>query len=272
MKGEIRKLNLKPKTLDNTIVKDGLQAVSLLNNKESYYLVGGIASQSYLPTICRRPTSDIDFSIVKPLSYNDFREMVKPLEEYLGDFGYKTYFKKNSRSYCLDFENLTGEQMCLEFARRNEKCFEKNKKRLQREFDNANMKIVEERDTRYRVACPEDIAIPKLVRSIGALNRNPDFKNFIPKKGKIKSLSEDIIKEQLGGIEELRKISMENKYDQSLFDRLRFISDIYDIRILSEITGFNENYWNRAVEGFDNTLNSDSLSLIESLLPFQLFN
>ena len=50
----IRKLNFLPRTLDESIVIDGLEAVSFL--KEPCYLVVGIATQSYLPTTCRRPT------------------------------------------------------------------------------------------------------------------------------------------------------------------------------------------------------------------------
>lgn len=273
MEGEIKKLRFKPKTLDNTIVKDGLQAVSILNEKEPYYLVGGIATQSYLPSKCRRPTSDIDFSILRPLNYEDFKQVIAPVDEYLRDSGYKGEVRKGPRSYCLDIETLSGESICLEFARRNDNCFGRNKERLEREFHNANMKIVEGRDSRYRVAKPEDIAVPKLVRSVGALKRNSNLKEFIPRVAHIKPLSDDYIKEQLSAIEDLRNLSMENIQDSLLFDRLRFTSDIYDVRMLSETTGFNEDYWNKTIEGFDKTFaHGDGILLARSILPFNSKN
>ena len=85
MAGEVKKFNFKSRTLDDASVRDGLEAVSVLNGKEPYFLVGGIATQSYLPTSCRRLTSDIDFGLVRPLYKGDFREFVAPIQEYLQD-------------------------------------------------------------------------------------------------------------------------------------------------------------------------------------------
>ncbi|MBW6442182.1 hypothetical protein K0A97_00145 [Patescibacteria group bacterium] len=75
----IRKLNFLPRTLEDKIVKDSLEAINELKNKEPIYLVGGMSVQSYLSHKYHRPTSDMDFSYVGPLSYPDFRIMVKPV-------------------------------------------------------------------------------------------------------------------------------------------------------------------------------------------------
>jgi len=83
MTGEVRKFNFRARTLDDSVVRDGLESISVLNGKEPYFLVGGVATQSYLPTRCRRPTSDIDFALVRPLSKPDFKEMITPVREYL---------------------------------------------------------------------------------------------------------------------------------------------------------------------------------------------
>ena len=124
----IAKLSFKPRTLEDPIVLDGLSAISLL--KEPLYLVGGVATQSYLPTSCRRPTADVDFSIVRPFNYGDFKLMISPAEEFLRDKGYQTKTKKRSTSYSLDVSSLDHEGLCLEFSRRNVQSFERNKKKI----------------------------------------------------------------------------------------------------------------------------------------------
>ncbi len=267
-KGEIRKLSFLPRTLDESIIKDGLVAASLLNDLEPYYLVGGIATQTYLPTSCRRPTSDIDFSLVRPLThYEDFKTMVKPIMEYLLDTKHSVETKKRSRAYCLDVTNSSGDSLTLEFARRNDQNFNKNKVRLSRELENANNKILEERDCTYRVASTEDIAVPKLVRAIGSLKRNEYFNKYIPEK--IEPMDDERVKKQLTKINEIREEAMINLADFELAEKLRFLSDLYDIRILSEIAGFNEKYI-RQVENDWDVLREDSKEkdkLMKSLLP-----
>lgn len=268
MVGEIHKFRFNPRTLDDKIVKDGLESASLLS-KEPYYLVGGIATQSYLPTSCRRPTSDIDFSIARALTkYADFKQMTKVMIEYLKDIGYSIETKKRSRAYSLDItDNETSDSLALEFARRNEQNFEKNEKRLMRELENANSKIVEDRGSTYRVARQEDIVIPKLVRSIGSLRRNPDFIKYLPKT--IEPLSDEKIARQLSKIMDLREEAMINISNPGLAEGLRFISDLYDIRILSEIMGFNPDYL-ELVENewdvFNKNLNERN-RLVRALLP-----
>ena len=69
----MKKATLTPKTIDEDIIKDILCSVGTLDDKiytrDQYFLVGGIGVQGYLPTSCRRPTSDVDLAIMKPINY-----------------------------------------------------------------------------------------------------------------------------------------------------------------------------------------------------------
>ena len=246
--GESKKLCLSPKTLDDVVIKDGLEAVTVLNGKEPYFLVGGIATQSYLPTRCRRPTSDIDFALVRPLSKPDFRQMISPVQEFLHDMGYKSSLKvaNASRSYPLYFwkPEKDCDVSCIEFVRRNREKFQEHEPRLKREYENSKQKIVEGRKAICLVCSPEDIAIPKLVRSINSLGRNPGFIDLIPSR--LEPLSEKEIGETIEILNQFRVEAMTNPGDPYLAERLRFVSDIYDMRILSEITGFNKDYFAKA--------------------------
>lgn len=248
-KGEVRKFEIKPLTLDDTLTRDGLESISTLTSREPYYVVGGIAAQSYLPTSCRRPTSDIDLSIVRPLNYEDFKGIVKPVVEYLLDNHYSVQTKKHSRSFDLDVENKEGERLLIEFSRRNKKSFENSKKKLERELENSKRKIVEAGESTYVVATPEDIVVPKLARSVNSLVREPELKKLLPKE-KI-NLSEEYIKVRLNLINRFREDAMISPGDLRLAEELRLISDIYDIRILSELAGINIDYFYESAKDWD---------------------
>ncbi len=272
MKGKVRKFNFRARTLDDDIVKDGIEAIGVLNGKEPYFLVGGIASQSYLPTKCRRPTSDIDSALVRPLSKPDFRIMIIPVREYLHDMGYDTLprISNRSRSFALYVSKSYDEgenSLCLEFMRKNKKNFKKHKDRLEREYNNTKKKIMEERKTIYRVSSPEDIAVPKLVRLINSVQRNPKFIQQIPTK--LESLSGKTIKKRLEVINAIRSEAVSNPGDPYLAEKLRFFSDIYDIRILSELTGFNPEYFNRAEQDWYDIKKNQELrkKIFSAILP-----
>jgi len=243
VKGEVKKLKISPLTLDDKFVREGLNAVSTLTNKEPYYLVGGVATQSYIPTTCRRPTSDIDCSIVKPLNYQKFKEIAKPVIEYLKDYGYCVETRQRSRSFNLDVEKKDGKRLLIEFSKRNNQSFEKSKKRLERELENAKRKIVEKGEGTYVVSAPEDIIVPKLVRSVNSLTRNPQFRNNIPRKT---ILSNKDVQNRLEKINNFREYAMMTPTDLEFAEELRFVSDIYDIEILSITAGINGEYFKKA--------------------------
>lgn len=270
MKGEVRKLKIRPLTFDDILVKDGLEAISTLTNREPYYLVGGMAAQSYIPSRCRRPTSDIDLSVVRPLNYEDFKSFSKPVAEYLLDNGYNVQTRKRPRAFVLEIENIEGDKMLVEFSRRNKKSFDNSKKKLERELENSRRKIMETKKSTYVVVAPEDIMVPKLARSVNSLGRRPELKKDIPKE--IMSLSDDYVRRRLNFINRFREDAMLSPGDLELAEELRFISDIYDIRILSEICGINVDYfydsandWN--ILSREITLEKEKNILYNSTLP-----
>lgn len=242
------KIDYKPRILDDRFVKDGLCAVSTLDDNPSTerhaFVVGGMATQSYLPTSTRRETADIDLAVLRPLSYAEFKDFSGSVQEYLADQGYSVTTGKGSRAYHLYFEK--GGQACVvEFARRNKNNFKRIAKRLEREMENSRSKVVEGRESTYRVSSPEDIVIPKIVRGIGSLKRNPSFGRHVGSQ--FKRMSDKQIQRELQKIQELRQEAVIHVGDPSLAERLRFVSDAYDVRILSEVAGFNENYLETAM-------------------------
>lgn len=268
VKGEVSKFQFRPLTIDDNLTRDGLEAVGTLVKKEPCYIVGGIATQSYLPTTCRRPTSDIDLSVVRPLNYVDFKTMVKPVEEYLKDYGYEIKEKKHSRAYKLEVTSENHDlKLLIEFSRRNQKSFEKSRSKLERELKNVRNKIVEGRHSTYTVASVEDIVVPKLARSINTILRRSELKRHIP-KDKMSS-STEYMQRRLKFISEVRKEAMLEPTDLELAEKLRLVSDIYDIRILSEVVGLNEEYFLKVCKDWDRAFKKDAkeLSFLKSILP-----
>lgn len=247
----MKKLQNSERTIDDPIIKEGLCAVGTLEDspdtKGLYFLVGGIGVQSYLPTSCRRPTSDLDIAVLRPLNYEDFKTFSRNIATYLQDKGYSVNTRKGQRYYVLGFESSDGDSCMIEFARRNPQNFEKVAKRLEREERHSRIKLVEGRDASYRVAGTEDIAVPKLVRCVNSFSRNPRFEADVSKR---KTLSIEEIQKQLRRIAELREKARSSD-NPEFAEELRFVADLYDIRILSEITGYNEHYLRTAASEWD---------------------
>jgi len=242
------KLDYSPRTLDDKIIKDGSCAVATLSDnlssRDLYFVVGGTATQSYLPTKCRRPTSDIDLAILANLSYADFKSFAKPVFEYLKDKRYEVNTRKAQRAFCIDFADNERNASVIEFARHSEKTYKGKEKILQRERAHAKSKIIEGTTSTYIVSSPEDIVIPKLVRSVSSLKRNKFFETRI---NGMKKLSEEEIASRLKEIEDLRLEALINPGDVRNAEILRFVSDLYDIRVLSELAGINIGYAKEAV-------------------------
>lgn len=267
----MKKFSFKPRTLDEAIVKDALCAVSTLDSKpetkDCFFVVGGVAVQSYLPTKCRRPTCDIDLAILRPLSYADFKNFSKLTQDYLKDNGYEIDLRKEHSSYHILFSK-EGNAGVIEFARKSTNNFEDSAKRLDREFRNSRLKVIEGRASTCRFSSPEDIVVPKLVRDIGSLKRNRDLMNEMH-TGNISPLVDADIKKYLKKIDELREQAIIHIGNPDLAERLRFVQDTYDIRILSGVVGFNKDYLENAMSEW-NVLNEHSLerdTLVYSLLP-----
>ncbi len=240
------KLKFEARTLDEDIVRDGLCAVAALDNssvsRQMAFLVGGIATQSYLPSSCRRPTSDMDLAVRRSLTYSEFRNFAKEAVTWLQDNGYSTAVAKGHNAYNLTFYDPdTHQASVIEFARRNAQNFGRIQTRLTREYQNARNKVVEERDARYTVSSPEDIVVPKILRGIGSLKRHPAF-FYLLSSGEAFPITSGDVEKNLQKIRALRGEAVIHIGDPDLCERLRFESDLYDVRLLAEVIGFNPDY------------------------------
>ncbi|MEM4605417.1 MAG: hypothetical protein QW103_00035 [Candidatus Pacearchaeota archaeon] len=267
----MEKTKYRAKTIDDLFVVEGLCAVSQLEKeqktKETWFIVGGMATQSYLPSFCRRPTSDIDLALLKPLTYSDFKDYCKPIKEYLQDRGFLVEERKGHNAYILIYENKEEEKGIIEFARRNEKNISRIIKRLEKEMENSRIKLIEGRNEVYRVSSPEDIVSPKIVRGIRTLRDYEELKEYLDTPY---PLTNERITEDLRKIEEIRSEARLLEGDLSLAARLRFVSDIYDIRVLSELTGFNKEYLKESLNRWENIKGEtpEKKILFEKILPF----
>jgi len=255
----MRKVEYNRHLIDDEIMKEGLCAASALEDRQisraMSYVVGGVAVQSYSPTSCRRPTVDIDLSVLRPLRRPEFAEFSGAAMEFLRDSGYDVEMKKGHNSYQLIYskplENGNGKDVAvLEFARRNDTNFDRVSNRLNREYEMARDKIVEGSNITYKVCSPEDIAVPKIVRGVGSLRRHPEFCRYI-ESGKFVPLSAETIAGELMKIAELRDEAVMHVGDPKRAETLRFVSDLLDVRVLSETTGFNEQYLRESISSWE---------------------
>ena len=99
----MEKLRFKGRTLDDNIAKDALAATSALekNSKtpNTCFTVGGFATQSYLAREDRRETADLDFAVLLPMDYDDFRDYSTSIRNTLNKLGYQCEMKKSSNIY-----------------------------------------------------------------------------------------------------------------------------------------------------------------------------
>lgn len=243
-----RKRYFGPATLWDEKLKDGVIAVSYLSenpaSRDNYFVVGGIATQSYLPKTLRRETSDIDLAITTPLTFSEFKKFSKTSAEYLNSRGYDIKLKKDQNAYQIIYKkgNESGifDTYIIEFARRGKAYCEREKKRLEKEILNSREKPIEGTDLAYRVSSPEDIIIPKFVRSIGGLERYPDLKRYLDGFSGERSKS---LGRNLGLIRSLREDVLLRMGEIEACERLRFVSDAFDIRALFNTTGINSQYF-----------------------------
>lgn len=259
------------KTLDDESIRDGLSSVATLTNHskygELYFVVGGIATQSYLPSQCRRPTADIDLAILMPLNREEFNKISEPVADNLASEGYNISVKKARRAFCLEYSGDNGTNF-ISFPRHNQHSFENLEDILFREIKNSRTKIVEERIDSYVVASPEDIIIRKLSRAVNRLDRNSKFERYV---ASMSGLNLEQVKAKLKEMEDMR-INLEREYNPEEAERLRFLSDLHDIRLLSEIAGMNKAYFSEAIEDWKALTehSNERDMIIRSVLPNRL--
>ncbi|RMD67448.1 hypothetical protein D6817_01595 [Candidatus Pacearchaeota archaeon] len=220
-----------------------------------------------MPSSCRRATSDIDLAVVEPLSYSRFNRFASPIADWLQAHGYSARFEKAHATNRLVY-GAEGETMVIEFPRKSERNFAKKAKNLEREFEHSRKKLVEERGATYRVVSPEDIAAPKLARCTTYLELDDSLCRYI-EGVKPSPLSDAEVRCMLDEIEYLRARADLFPDDKLLATKTRFLSDIFDVRLLSESAGFNERYFERAIRSWDNIVKHPASArlLLNYLLP-----
>ena len=129
--------------------------------------------------------------------------------------------------------------------------------RLNEEFANTRQKMIEGTNITYRVSSPEDIAIPKLVRCLSSLRRNPSFSeyfNFL--EGNLDTAKKAELKKTIA---DLREDAAVDLGDATLSEELRFASDLYDVRLLSQTAGFNVPYLEKSSSRWDNLVPKNAM-------------
>lgn len=271
----MRKAYFEPKTLGDVEMKDGVTAVSYLSenpsSRDSYFVVGGVATQSCLPEPYRRGTSDIDLALIVPLGFKEFKEFSKPSVDYLASKGYEVDLRKGQSSYQVIYSKKERDSnipraFLIEFARRSKEYISNRSKRLEREISNARDKIIDGTDLTFRVSSPEDIIIPKIVRGIGSLDRNPNFEEYL---SLFRGQESKKINRNLKIIKGLRDEVVLNPGNPSSCEKLRFVADSFDIRALSQITGVNPGYFGIAMNDWSKmtTPSKERDTLRSILLP-----
>lgn len=271
----MKKLELPYRTLDEQIVKDGLTAVAHLEDaslsRGNYIVVGGVAVQSYLPTNCRRPTADLDLAVGMPLTYEGFKAFSAPVAEYMQDQGYKCSTRKGSRAFGVFVqEEGAGSSLLIEFGKHNKKSFRTFESIIDREIENSRRKRAEGGDVFYSVAAPEDIAVPKLVRVVNSFKRTPRFTSELDRFSQ--ALSDDDVARLLEYLDEKRQNALYELGNPELAEELRVCSDLYDVRLLSELVGFNNPYLVESIHAWD-TLGEQSRErdmVVDALLGVKL--
>ena len=257
------------RTLDDEIAKDALSAISKLErsslSRNCYALTGGFGVQSYLPTSCRRPSEDIDLIIGVPLDFKSFALFIKPVKEHLIDEGYKVKSKLVKFGYNLFVvDDDKSEGMVIEFLRINQNSFNNMRHILERELRNCKRKTVEGKSDVFSVLSPEDLIAPKLLRVMGTLKKYPDlvtdlayFRNLGGDRG---------LKEKLTYVKNLRDLDKPNSFFR---EKMKFFSDVFDIRILYEVAGFNMDYLKKAIGDWNlyGTKSTEFMTVTSNILP-----
>ncbi|MBI2105904.1 hypothetical protein HYT56_03645 [Candidatus Woesearchaeota archaeon] len=258
------------RTLDDAVIRDGLSAISRLKDSERRYAVmGGIATQSYLPTICRRPTIDIDVLIEGVTNREAFVKFVEPTQDYFRDKGYTTSFNRREFSWNFSARSPSDEAILMEFSRFSQSFYPVKKSLVERELDNRRTKFIEGREDSYCVLAPEDIAVPKIGRLITVLEENPNFDKYI--EPFTKPMSTETIRYALNKTRDVKERVALTPEEVKDFLAGRFISDAYDVRMLGEQVGFDSDYFNKVVGSWKEVAApSEAKSVVWKILPWKV--
>jgi hypothetical protein len=246
------KADIMPRTLDSPIIQAGIRSLGGLDDVPEVaglcLVVGGTAVQSYLPESGRRPTSDIDLSVVRPLNYSEFKTFFAPVIECLKDNGYEIETRKASNAFKVFYSNDSKGSAVLEFSRRNQRKFDSKRISLERELEHGRGKIIY--GANCIVAAPEDIVVPKLVRGVGTLERNPEMYSTLIRVFNSDADLLSVLQHVIGDRAIANELGDPKRSEQS-----RIKADVYDVLSLAGSSGFNASYLHQVISEWDKMRN-----------------
>lgn len=250
--------NKRKYTLDDVIVRDIIEGVSVLDNvKRRIIMAGGMAGQSYTKDFSNywRPTMDIDYATSPFLSKQDFEEINAELSELLSKKDISVCGGKAHNNYELICENME-DKVIVHFDRFSKNYYERVRQIEEKKVNDAVKITIPKTELEVRVVRPEHYLNGKLKR-LSKFHREkciPDDQTEAYKAARefdFDTLSRYKILNELPNLIEERDILIVMPKDFDMFqERLRDYKrdkDIYDVCLFSKavVSGcieFDENY------------------------------
>lgn len=253
----MKQVHLTQHRLEDFIVKDSIRAVNILKEekKTKGRIAGGMAVQSYTPKELHRGTIDLDFTLYWRGGISEFKDLCKPLVNYLENQNYNVNFRKKGQVFEITF-GKDKDSFMMQHPRFSRNYFKRIKNSLEREI--SNQRTISKEGLNYEVLSPEDLVVTKINRALVFSER---YNLWTPKEVSIKSLKK--ISKKLRN--EIVSHSLEISPEKIAL--LRLINDCYDVKSLSENVGLNKNYFNEVAKDWENykTNLKDFYGLLEKL-------
>lgn len=247
-------VHFKQHSLEEPVVLDGIQAINTLEeaNGLAGRISGGMGVQSYIPVELHRGTIDLDYSMIWQGNFTDYKELCKPLVDFLRFKGYEPSFKKKGLAFEVVYKGDSNGSFMIQHPNRSPRHFNRIRRSLERE--DWNKRRVSRAGVEFDVLSPEDIIATKLHRILLFSNR---YELKLPGKedagvGSLRETSERLVKDIVSRAPEI------SPKDVAL---LRMINDLYDISCLSESITLDGRYLGEVLEDWSNvTEDVDAMS------------
>lgn len=238
-------VHFKQHTLEEPVVLDGIKAINTLKDANGLAgrVSGGMGVQSYIPAELHRGTIDLDYSMIWQGNFTDYKELCKPLVDFLRFKGYEPSFKKKGLAFEVTYNRDAEGSFMIQHPNRSPRHFNRIRRSLERE--DWNKRRVSRAGVEFDVLSPEDIIATKLHRILLFSHR---YGLKIPGKedvelSSLRKTSEALVKDIVSRTPEI------SPKDVAL---LRMINDLYDISCLSESIPLDGNYLGEVLEDWSN--------------------
>ncbi len=244
---KMKPVNLTPHKSEDKIVVDAIKAVNYLKEEKQLKgrIGGGMAVQSYIPSELHRLTIDLDVSLLWHGGAPEFKELSKPLIDYLKANNYQVNLQKKGFAYEFIFNKGTKDSFMIQHPKYSKNYFERNKKSLEREIENE--RILSKKDVSFSVLSPEDLMVGKLNR---AIIFSKEYGISAPKDVSLENLKKESERLREGVVSRFSEVSPRE------VALLRLVNDCYDIQCLNDSVGLNKNYFNEVVKDWKSSKTS----------------